>query len=428
MPGPSVAIERKPGAPPADLNRRSYGSGSIVTLGNSYFGKWRGVDGRQVMRKLGPVRPPGTRDGLTHSQAEAELRRKMGEVSQTVAAHDRHTILELADLHLELRMNAGLKRSTARGYRSVVTVHLVPFFGERTVDKITLPLIEAFDRHLREKRLRTQSRRNILGLLIAMLDTARRRRWIVANPATDFDKPKKSRSDVDGELRYLTLEEVDAVLAAMPDDDLGRVQRIVILTAAMTGMRRGELLGLRWRDVDWKARKVRVVRTYVAGKQDTPKSEASRRAVPLANRLATELRALRASTPYDADDDPVFTHPYGTGRPLDGSAVYKAFKRGVDAAGVRDVRFHDLRHTFGTIMAASPNVSMRTLQGWLGHSDPATTAIYAHFAPNEREAEWIDSVFDRDRGEQVAFDSGDVDSPAEQIRGLGSDTSRRRQP
>jgi integrase len=57
------------------------------------------------------------------------------------------------------------------------------------------------------------------------------------------------------------------------------------------------------------------------------------------------------------------------------------------------VRFHDLRHTFGTMMAANPNVSMRTLQGWLGHSEPATTAIYAHFAPSAHEADWIEEVF-----------------------------------
>jgi integrase len=60
---------------------------------------------------------------------------------------------------------------------------------------------------------------------------------------------------------------------------------------------------------------------------------------------------------------------------------------------VRDVRFHDLRHTFGTMMARNPRVSMRTLQGWLGHSDPATTAIYAHFAPSEHEADWIEEAF-----------------------------------
>jgi integrase len=299
----------------------------------------------------------------------------------------------VAEAHLAAKENAGLKRSTARGYRSVIEAHLIPFFGDRRVDRITEATIAGFDKHLRNEGLKPQTRRNILGLLGAMFAMAKKKGWLSENPASEYEKPRKGRSETDVELRYLTLEEVEAVLRAMPDDALGRVEGALILAAAMTGMRRGELLGLRWKDVDWRARKIRVVRTYVGGREDTPKSEASRRAVPLANRLAGELQCLYDASPYKADDDPVFTHPNGTGLPLDGSAVSKAFKRALRRAGVRAVRFHDLRHTFGTMMASNPNVSMRTLQGWLGHSDPATTAIYAHFAPSAHEADWIEEVF-----------------------------------
>ena len=374
-------------------NRRRYGSGSIVTRGDTYYGKWRASDGRQVMRRLGPVRPRGTRDGLTKSQAEAELRRIMGQPIMTVARSERRTIADLAEAHLAAKKNAGLKRTTIRGYRSLCEAHLVPYFGERCIDRIGEDHIAAFDRHLLERGLNPQSRRNILGLLVAMFETAKKRGWVVNNAVAQYEKPRKSRSDTDGELRFLTLEEVEAVLRAMPSDPVGQVERVLVLAAAMTGMRRGELLGLRWKDVDWPARKIRVVRTYVGGKEDTPKSEASRRAVPLASRLAAELQLLHESSPYRGDDDPVFTHPSGTGLPLDASAVSKAFKRALRRASVREVRFHDLRHTFGTMMAASPNVSMRTLQGWLGHADPATTAIYAHFAPSDHEAEWIEQAF-----------------------------------
>lgn len=374
-------------------NRRRHGTGSIVVRGGSYYGKWREPDGRQVMRRLGQVRPGGSRDGLTKAQAETELRRRMEQPNPVRQAPEKRTIADLAEAHLALKENAGLKRSTAVGYRSVVHAHLVPFFGERRIDRISEEEIAAFDRHLRDQGLKTQSRRNILGLLDAMLDTARKKRWIAVNPATMYEKPRKGRSEVDGELRFLTIEEVEAVLRAMPVDPLGRVQRGLVMAAAMTGMRRGELLGLRWKDVDWPARKIRVVRTYVGGKDDTPKSESSRRAVPLANRLAGELQRLYDSSPYQDDEDPVFAHPNGTGLPLDASAVSKAFKRALANAGVRHVRFHDLRHTFGTMMASNPNVSMRTLQGWLGHSDPGTTAIYAHFAPSNHEADWVEQVF-----------------------------------
>jgi integrase len=321
------------------------------------------------------------------------MRRLMTSGFASISWESRRTIGEVAEAHLAAKQNAGLKRSTTRGYRSVVDAHLVPFFGDRTVDRITESDVGRLDARLRGEGLKPQSRRNILGLLSAMLTTAKRRGWVTENPVAAYEKPRRGRSETDLELRYLTLEEVEAVVRAMPTDAVGQVEGALILAAAMTGMRRGELLGLRWKDVDWTARKIRVVRTYVGGKEDTPKSTASQRAVPLASRLAGALLQLYEASPFIADDDPVFTHPRGTGLPLDGSAVSKAFKRALRRAGVRDVRFHDLRHTFGTMMARNPRVSMRTLQGWLGHSDPATTAIYAHFAPGEHEADWVEEAF-----------------------------------
>lgn len=345
------------------------------------------------MRRIGEVRSRGTRQGFTQTQAEAELRRLMTADIRPRVQHDSaRAIAEVAEAHLDLKENAGLKRSTAHGYRSVIAAHVVPFFGARPVEQISETDVAAFDRQLRDQGLRPQTRRNVLGLLGAILATAKKHGWISDNPLVGYEKPRKSRSEPD-ELRFLTLEELEVVLRQMPEDALGRVERALVMTAAMTGLRRGELLGLRWKDIDWEARKIRVVRTFVSGREDTPKSATSRRDVPLANRVAGELQRVWEETPYQADRDPVFAHPRGTGRPLDGSAVSKRFQIALRRAGVRQVRFHDLRHTFGTMMARDPRVSMRTLQGWLGHADPATTAVYAHFAPNELHAEWIQEAF-----------------------------------
>jgi integrase len=87
----------------------------------------------------------------------------------------------------------------------------------------------------------------------------------------------------------------------------------------------------------------------------------------------------------------VFCHPH-TGRPLDRSRVLKRFKAVLRRAGVREVRLHDLRHTFGTRMAAA-GVPMRTLQEWMGHRDFKTTLIYADYMPAEREADLVDRAF-----------------------------------
>lgn len=376
---------------------RPRGSGALLVRADkagreSYYGKWYRPDGRQVLRKLGPKRTRGSRDGLTQAQASRALQRLMSDTNVLVSSAERHTFEEAAEAHLARLENKGVKRSTLRGYRSVLHAHLLPMLGPRHVDRISEADVAALDRALREAGLKPQSRRNVLGLLGSVLESGRKRGWTSENPVSTYEKPRKSRSEVD-ELRFLTLEELEVVVRNMPDDDLGRVERALVLTAAMTGMRRGELLGLRWKDVDWTAHKIRVVRTFVGGRADTPKSESSRRDVPMADRLAAELQRIWELSPYQSDEDPVFAHPRGTGLPLDGSGVSKRFQLALARAGVRRVRFHDLRHTFGTMMARDPRVSMRTLQGWLGHADPSTTAIYAHFAPNELHAAWIQEMF-----------------------------------
>ena len=92
-------------------------------------------------------------------------------------------------------------------------------------------------------------------------------------------------------IRFLDAEDVEALLRAVPDGPYGRVQRVLYLAAVMTGMRQGELLALRWQDVDWSAQRVRVNRNYVNGQFGTPKSRRGR-SVPLADRLGGELDQL----------------------------------------------------------------------------------------------------------------------------------------
>jgi integrase len=114
------------------------------------------------------------------------------------------------------------------------------------------------------------------------------------------------------------------------------------------------------------------------------------RSVPLADRVAGELERHFQRSHFQ-HDDLVFPHPH-TGKPLDRSKVLKRFKQALFRARVREVRFHDLRHTFGTRMAAA-GVPMRTLQEWMGHRDSKTTEIYADYQPGGQEAELVERAF-----------------------------------
>jgi integrase len=92
----------------------------------------------------------------------------------------------------------------------------------------------------------------------------------------------------------------NALLEAVPDDAVGHVERAMYLTAALTGMRQGELLALRWMDVDWLARRVRVRHNFVRGEYGTPKSKRSTRSVPLADVLGGELDKLYQASVWKA--------------------------------------------------------------------------------------------------------------------------------
>lgn len=111
----------------------------------------------------------------------------------------------------------------------------------------------------------------------------------------------------------------------------------------------------------------------------------------MADRLARELDRWSRRTAYGADDDLVFAHPQ-SGRSLDRTKLSRRFKQACADAGVRPVRFHDLRHTFATRLAASGQ-PMRTIQEFLGHADSKTTQIYAHYAPSAHEVEMVNAAF-----------------------------------
>lgn len=359
---------------------RPYGSGSLFVRGGSWYGQWR-VDGRQLKRRLGSTRPPGTRGGLTRSQAERELRRRMQD--RTPAPVGRApTVEETGECYLRhLEARGERKRSTLQDYRILLARHLAPQFGSKPIDRLSPEDVEVFLAAQARSGAARQSVLNRLNLLSGLCGYAVKRRWIAANPVAAVERPRAAGADPD--IRFLGVDEVEAVIRAVPEDTLGPTERTLYLTAAMTGLRQGELVALRWRDVDWPARLVRVRRSYTRGEFGTPKSRRSSRAVPMADRVAAELERHFQRSGYTADDDLVLCHPE-TGTPFDASKMRKRFKAAVARAGVREVRFHDLRHTYGTAMAGA-GAPLRSLMEWMGHADLSTTLRYADYSPQQAQ-------------------------------------------
>lgn len=404
---------------PTSNSRRSYGTGSLELRTHrdgrqSWYARFY-AGGRQIQRRIGAKQQPSSKSGLTRAQAERALRAIIEREQIAVAVAERIDVREAGErylIHLEQVMKR--KATTLQDYAIILRRHLGPFFARRSLDRIDTALVSDYLTSKQRDGLASKTVSNHLTFLHGIFRHAMKKGWASANPVAAVDRPRDD--SVDPDIRYLQREEVEALLRAVPDDELGRIERPLYLVAATCGLRQGELVALRWRDVDWVAGVIRVRRNYTRRQWGTPKSKRSSRAVPMIQRVAGELDLLFQASSFRDDDDLVFGHPI-LGTVLDASKLRKRFVAAIEAAEVRPVRFHDLRHTFGT-QAAAAGVPLRTLQEWMGHRDYKTTLIYADYAPRAHESALMEQAFSAGPG--VGFAGWDS------IRGATGDAARPR--
>jgi integrase len=379
---------------------RQHGTGRIYVKYGSYYGRWRTPAGRYVNRRLGKVRGRGEKDGLSRREADRLLRRLMeADQGRPQPEARARTVDEAADVLRQRLVVQGSRLSYRQNCESMQRVHVSPSLGKRRVDAVTPEDVDRLARAMLERGLAPKTVRNVMTFLHAVFALAVENSWVRSNPVLRAARPRRRRDgDADPDLQFLTLSELDAVIAVIPDravdrDALGPVLRLVILAAATSGLRQSELLGLQWKHVDWRAQRIRVRNAWVRhehsgeGKSDL----STRRSVPMTDRLAAELKRWRLRTVFSDEDGLVFAHPE-LGVPLDRTKVTRRFQTACEEAGVRVIRFHDLRHTFATTLAAA-GVPLRTIQEFLGHADLKTTQIYAHYAPSAHEVQAINEAF-----------------------------------
>ncbi len=353
--------------------------------GPVWYAKYRLPDGRQVQKKLGPAWTGRGRPAagyFTKRLAEDWLRSVLEEARRGMLPGLVRTGATFADAAAEylryIEHERGRKPSTVRGYRSSIKAHLLPAFGPMPVEDVTTTAIEswvaAFDGSAR-------TRNKLLIQLHGILGRARRVYGLPANAAADVEKFQPGRS---GDIEVFSPEEVWALVRAA----VSELDAAIFLTAAFTGLRMGELLALRWRDVDFAGSVIRVRASYYAGALTTPKS-GKVRAVPMAPDVASALAHLGRREDWVGDDDLVFAGE--AGGHLDGSALRRRYKAALTASALRPLRFHDLRHTFGTRMIAKADV--RRVQEWMGHADIQTTMKYLHYSPRPEDARLVAEAF-----------------------------------
>jgi integrase len=347
-----------------------------------WYGQWRDSTGKQHNRSLGRAwrKKSSAPDGyLTKRAAEQRLAqladeeedgralgRRVGNISFGQAARSWLSYVE----HDRKRA-----ASTVRDYRNAVERVFLPEFGEDApLHRLDADRFERW--RVEQVHEGTRSDRTInkyLVLLHAIFKRAQKVYRLPENPLALVERQPVRRSN---RIDFLTMEEVDALIRAAASSQ----DAALYATAAMTGLRWGELQQLRWNDIDFKKRLVHV--------RHRTKSHLVR-SVPAPSRVLGLLDGLSTRRHWTTPEDRVFVNELG--RALDHSKQTKQYRRALQRAGLRRVRFHDLRHTFGT--HAVRVAALTDVKAWMGHTDISTTMVYVHHVPQHDAADRLDRAF-----------------------------------
>jgi len=278
----------------------------------------------------------------------------------------------VADIWLASK-EPNIRHSTHQQYQGHIENHLKPYFGEMKVPQITFEVIEGFKRQSLEKDVTPATLKKLFVTLTGILNYAVRVRYIDHNPAIYVERPKAKSLHNDQEgMNILRPEEIRALLDAAASEK----DRVLFMTAVLTGMREGELLGLKWDDLDWHNGQIQVRRTYNHTRFYEPKTKTSKRKIDLAPELIQRLKEWKLACP-PGDLNLVF--PTSTGTPEDAMNMLKRqFLPALRRAGLPRMRFHDLRHTYASLLI-DQGEHPKYIQTQMGHSSiNVTMDVYGH--------------------------------------------------
>lgn len=355
------------------MRRRGKGEGSISRRANGYFqASYTGSDGKRYYLQA------RTRQEATE-KLQAALRDKA--LGVFVAGNSQTLDTFLASW---LRGSKGrLAPRTYERYSGQIRLNVVPYIGDVPIRKLTPQHLSDLYATL---NLSPASIAHLHRVLRSALAEGMRWNLIARNPADAVRAPRAKPR----EMTILTPDEVRAFFAAAKGDE----HECLYVLAVHTGLRLGELLGLRWRDVDLIAGWLEVSASLTRGGQRRPpKTSHSRRRVKLSDtakktlsahrlRMAERLLPMRARA---EGDTLVFVDPKGD--PFNGAHITeRALKPLLRREGLREIRFHDLRHAFASLML-SQGARVDLVSQMLGHSSAGLTlSIYAHLMPGDQES------------------------------------------
>ena len=316
---------------------------------------------RERVRKKSPV---NTRRGA--EQYERELRAAMLN-PKPMAAKEVPTFQKFADNRWMpvYPAAAGNRPSTIREKKCHLKLYLTPVLGPLRLDQIKGEVVDRLFATLRKRGLSPKTIKNVRATLRRILESAVE--WEVLASLPRLPKVKVAQPEWD----YFNQAEADKLVGLARDAD----ERALLLFALHTGARAGEQLAVEWGDLDWQSGQVVIRRGYDTVEDQTGPTKSKReRRIPMTGSLQAALKAVR-----HLRGPLVFCRPDGSH--LSYAQLHEPLWGACRRAGLRKVRWHDLRHSFASNLV-SAGVPVRQVQEWMGHSTITMTMRYAHLAPD----------------------------------------------
>ena len=311
--------------------------------------------------------------GSTKKNAMDELRGIEDQLKRGIYLPDKKIPLfkEVASDWIEYKRQ-NLRESTWGVYEGHVRNHFSEL-NQIRINRITTAILEKYISQRQQEGMNILTLRKVLVSLGQILSYAVRHKYIDHNPLRDAERPRSRGNDGDQfKIRILSPDEIQSLINATDSQKF----RTLFMFAIMSGCRQGEILGLKWTDIDWINNQVHVQRTYNMGRWFQPKTKTSNRKVDLGPVMMKELKLWRiACLPTELD----LVFPNEAGQPMDHNNFNsRCFRRALKTSGIGKMRFHHLRHTYASLLIEQGE-NLKYIQTQLGHSSPSVTLnVYAH--------------------------------------------------
>ncbi|MDH3973505.1 MAG: site-specific integrase [Deltaproteobacteria bacterium] len=354
--------------------------GSIQKKGKSYYIVFRIPDPKTGKKKLKWV--PA---GQTKKEADIKLNELMGEVHNgTYRELKKATFAEFAELWLNSYAKTKTKPSTFKSYQDIINKHMIPVMGDYYLSELDTGRLQRYVA-MRLQSVKPKTVINEIVPLKKMFKHAVLWGYLKINYAECVERPRVEKEEMD----IFSPEEINLFL-----NHVATKFKPFFLTAVLTGMRRGELIGLQWGDIDWNHKQIHVRRAFcnTSKKSISPKSKSSVRRIDLTPSLVSALKRHKLACPL-SEDDLVFCTSKGT--PFDPDSIVKReYLPALRRAGLRKIRFHDLRHS-NVALRIEEGQNIKYIQNQVGHASIQTTLDrYGHLIKevNQEQAMKLDSA------------------------------------